>query len=59
MERKLTQAYLRFYARPRYLLRNRHMLKVMVKTVLRSFILPKLKGSSVQGWYRSWVRGSG
>lgn len=30
--------------RPRYLLRHRHMLKVMVKTVLRSFILPKLRG---------------
>jgi anaerobic magnesium-protoporphyrin IX monomethyl ester cyclase len=53
VERKLTQAYLRFYARPRYLLKHRHMLKVMAKTVLRSFVLPKLKGSSVEGWYRS------
>jgi anaerobic magnesium-protoporphyrin IX monomethyl ester cyclase len=57
VERKLTRAYLRFYARPRYLLRHRHMLKVMVETVLRSFVLPKLRGSSVEGWYRSLDEG--
>lgn len=57
VERKLTQAYLRFYARPRYLLKHRHMLKVIVKTLLRSFVLPKLRGSSVQGWYQSMDEG--
>ncbi len=57
VEGKLTQAYLRFYTRPHYLLRHRHMLKVMVETVLRSFILPKLRGSSVEGWYRSLDEG--
>lgn len=57
VEGKLAQAYLRFYARPRYLLKHRHMLKVMVKTLLRSFVLPKIRGSSVQGWYRSLDEG--
>jgi len=53
VERKLTKAYLKFYTRPNYLLKHRHMFKVITNIVLRSFILPKIKGSSGKGWYQS------
>jgi len=49
VERKLAMAYLKFYARPKYLLNHRHMFKVMLKTVLRSFIFPKLMGGTSNG----------
>jgi anaerobic magnesium-protoporphyrin IX monomethyl ester cyclase len=53
VERKLAQAYLKFYARPKYLLKHRHMFKVMLETIYRSFIAPKLNGGSPKGWYRT------
>ncbi len=53
VERKLTTAYLKFYTRPKYLLNHRYMFKVMFQTVMRSFILPKLKGSTGNGWYQN------
>jgi len=53
VERKLATAYLKFYARPKYLLNHRHMFKVMLKTVVRSFILPKLTGGTGKGWYQN------
>jgi anaerobic magnesium-protoporphyrin IX monomethyl ester cyclase len=53
VERKLAQAYFRFYTRPRYLLKHRYMLKVMLEIVLRSFILPKLRGGTGKGWYQN------
>ncbi len=53
VERKLAMAYLKFYARPKYLLKHRHMFKVILKTVFNSFIIPKLTGSSVNGWYQN------
>ena len=53
VERKLAMAYLKFYARPNYLLKHRHMFKVILKTVLNSFIIPKLTGSNVNGWYQN------
>jgi len=53
VERKLAQAYLKFYARPKYLLKHRHMFKVMLETIYRSFIAPKLKGGTPKGWYKS------
>jgi anaerobic magnesium-protoporphyrin IX monomethyl ester cyclase len=53
IERKLAQAYLKFYTRPKYLLKHRHMFKVMIETLLRSFIIPKFKGNTVKGWYQS------
>ncbi len=53
VERKLAMAYLKFYARPKYLLNHRHMFKVMLKTVARSFILPKLMGGTGKGWYQN------
>lgn len=53
IERKLAQAYLKFYTRPMYLLKHRYMLKVMIETLFRSFIIPKFKGSAVKGWYQN------
>jgi anaerobic magnesium-protoporphyrin IX monomethyl ester cyclase len=53
VERKLAMAYLKFYARPNYLMKHRHMFKVMFKTVMRSFILPKLMGGTGKGWYQN------
>jgi anaerobic magnesium-protoporphyrin IX monomethyl ester cyclase len=51
VERKLAKAYLKFYTRPKYLLEHKNMLKVMVETVFRSFILPKFKNGTSNGWY--------
>lgn len=53
VERKLAKAYLKFYTRPKYLLDHRYMFKVMVETILRSFVLPKIGGSNGKGWYQS------
>jgi anaerobic magnesium-protoporphyrin IX monomethyl ester cyclase len=53
VERKLAKAYLKFYTRPRYLLKHRYMMKVMLQTVMRSFILPKLTGGNGNGWYQN------
>ncbi|HTX61341.1 MAG TPA: radical SAM protein [Methanobacterium sp.] len=53
VQRKLAQAYFKFYSRPKYLLEHRHMLKVMADTILRSFIMPKIKGNTPKGWYRT------
>ena len=53
VERKLAKAYFKFYTRPKYLLNHRHMLKVIMEIVLRSFILPKIKGGTGRGWYKN------
>jgi len=53
VERKLAKAYSKFYIRPYYLLKHRHMFKVIMEIVLRSFILPKIKGSTGKGWYQN------
>lgn len=53
VERKLAAAYLKFYTRPKYLLNHRYMFKVMLQTVMRSFIIPKLRGSTGNGWYQN------
>lgn len=53
IERKLAQAYLKFYTRPMYLLKHRYMLKVMIETLFRSFIIPRFRGSAVKGWYQN------
>lgn len=53
IERNLAKAYLKFYTRPIYLLKHRYMLKVMIDTLLRCFIIPKFKGSTVKGWYQN------
>ena len=53
VERKLAKAYLKFYTRPKYLLSHRYMLKVLINTLLRSFILPKIRGNPAKGWYKT------
>jgi len=37
IEKKLAKAYLKFYTRPKYILKHPHMLKVFLETVYRSF----------------------
>ena len=53
IEGKLAMAYLKFYTRPKYLLKHSHMIKVMLQTVVRSFILPKIMGGTGKGWYQN------
>ncbi|OPX57893.1 MAG: coproporphyrinogen III oxidase [Methanobacterium sp. PtaB.Bin024] len=53
VERKLAEAYLKFYSRPKYLMKHRHMISVIFQIILRSFVLPKLKGSTGKGWYQN------
>ncbi len=51
VKRKLIEAYLKFYARPSYLLKHRHMIKTIFEIIMRSFLLPKVHGSTGKGWY--------
>ena len=53
VERKLAKAYVKFYIRPKYLLEHRYMFKVLISTLFRSFILPKIKGNPAKGWYKT------
>lgn len=52
VENKLTRAYLKFYIRPRYLIKHRHMFKVLINSVIKSFVIPKIKGGDSKGWYQ-------
>ncbi len=52
VKRKLVEAYLKFYARPGYLLKHRHMIKTIFQIILRSFLLPKVQGGNGKGWYK-------
>lgn len=53
VERKLAKAYLKFYTRPKYLFDHKYMFKVIMGIVLRSFIIPKIKGTTGKGWYQT------
>lgn len=53
IEKKLAKAYLKFYTRPKYILKHPHMLKVFLETVYRSFIIPKFNIGVPKGWYRN------
>ncbi len=53
VERKLGKAYLKFYTRPKYLIKHRGMFKVLMGTLFKSFIIPKLRGGTPEGWYNS------
>ncbi len=57
VEKKLAMAYVKFYSRPRYLLNHRNMFKVITKTLLRSFVIPKLMGKTGDGWYQNFDQG--
>ena len=52
VEKKLTKAYLKFYARPKYIIEHRFMLSVLLKTLFRSYILPKLRGKTPEEIYK-------
>jgi len=51
VERKLTKAYLKFYTRPKYILEHGSMFKVLIKTLFRSYVFPKVNGGTPKGWY--------
>ncbi len=53
VERKLNKAYLKFYTRPKYLFKHRGMFKVLMGTLFKSYIIPKVRGGSPEGWYNS------
>lgn len=53
VERKMAKAYLKFYTRPRYLLKHRSMFKVLIGTLVRSYFLPKINGKTPDVWYNS------
>jgi anaerobic magnesium-protoporphyrin IX monomethyl ester cyclase len=52
VKRKLTRAYLKFYTRPKYIFKHRYMLGVLMKTLFRSYVMPKINGISPE-WYKS------
>ncbi|MBM4240378.1 MAG: radical SAM protein [Euryarchaeota archaeon] len=54
VKRKLAKAYLKFYLRPKYYIKRPEMLKVLIGTLFRTFILPKLLGGAPKGWYRNF-----
>lgn len=53
VERKLNKAYLKFYTRPKYLIKHRNLVKVLLKTLLRSYLIPKLRSRTPKGWYKT------
>lgn len=53
VERKLTKAYLKFYTRPKYVIKHGVMFKVLIETLFRSFILPKFRSGTPEGWYNT------
>lgn len=53
VEKKLTKAYLKFYTRPRYIFEHRGIFKLLLKTIFRSYILPKINGGTPKGWYNA------
>ena len=53
VERKLAKAYLKFYLRPKYLIRHRNVFKAVIGTLYRSYILPKISGRTPDVWYNS------
>lgn len=53
VERKLIKAYLKFYTRPRYLIKHREMFKVLIQTIHRSFIRQLFKQETPKGWYNT------
>jgi hypothetical protein len=53
VERKLAKAYLKFYVRPKYLIKHRNMIKVLMGTLFRSYFLPKIMGGTPDVWYNS------
>ncbi len=57
VSRKLTEAYLRFYLRPGYLLRRPGLLKSVLFGLYHGYIRPAFCRSDPQGWYRNLPAG--
>ncbi|MBZ9570980.1 B12-binding domain-containing radical SAM protein [Methanobrevibacter sp. TMH8] len=53
VERKLAKAYIKFYTRPKYLIKHRNMFKVLLQTIHRSFIRPIFRQETPKGWYNA------
>lgn len=53
IKKKLNLAYLKFYTRPKYILKHRYMLGVLIKTLFKSYVLPKFERKRPDGWYNS------
>lgn len=53
VERKLAKAYLKFYLRPPYLIKHKNVLNTIIGTIFRSYLMPKLRSSTPEGWYKS------
>jgi len=53
VERKLAKAYIKFYTRPKYLIKHSSMIKVILKTLYRSYIKPNIKEETSKGWYNN------
>ncbi|MEM3832432.1 MAG: radical SAM protein [Thermoprotei archaeon] len=52
VSKMLREAYLRFYLRPKYLLKRITMLKVLIYTMINTYVLPILQHKNPLGWYR-------
>ncbi len=50
--KKLAEAYYKFYLRPKYLFKHLYMIRVLISTLLRSYVVPKLTGGESKWWYR-------
>lgn len=53
VERKLAKAYIKFYTRPKYLIKHSSMIKVIMQTIYRSYIKPTFKEETPKGWYEN------
>jgi radical SAM superfamily enzyme YgiQ (UPF0313 family) len=52
VSKMLREAYLRFYLRPKYLLKRPTMLKALIYTMLNTYIFPALQHKNPLGWYK-------
>jgi len=52
VSKMLREAYLRFYLRPKYLLKRLTMLKALIYTMLNTYIFPALQHKNPLGWYK-------
>ncbi len=53
IDKKLTRSYLKFYLRPKYIIKHAYMFRVLIETLFRSYLMPKLRGNAPEGWYHS------
>jgi anaerobic magnesium-protoporphyrin IX monomethyl ester cyclase len=49
IQKKLVKAYLKFYSRPRYLIKHSYMIRVFFETLYRTYIEPKIPFKKIEG----------